>query len=120
MPDKDQDRPISRKGAEATMDFTTYIAIYLPIFILLFVIIPAQDHVRRLATKRKRRKRIMTNELLKKYVGKTCYVSTGSFGTSVKGEITQVEDNWIEVVNKKGSQLINADFVTSVQPVVEK
>lgn len=62
----------------------------------------------------------MTNELLKAYVGKTCTISTGSFGTSVKGVINAVEDNWVEVTTPKGAQLINADFITNIAPVKEK
>ena len=83
------------------MEPGTWIAIYLPIFILLFVILPAQQqHI--LMGKRKRRRAVMTNELLKKYMGKTCTVSTGSFGTTVTGEISAVEDNWVEVTTSKG------------------
>jgi len=29
----------------------------------------------------------MTNELIKKYIGKTCSISTGDFGTSATGKI---------------------------------
>ena len=56
----------------------------------------------------------MANELIKKYIGKTCAVYTGSFGSSVNGLITAVEDNWIEVETKKGAQLVNADYVTNI------
>ena len=76
------------------MNAATWIAIYLPIFILLFVIIPAEQHNRILVCrKRKRGKRLMTNELLKKYLGCQCIVSTGSFGSTVTGVISAIEDN---------------------------
>ena len=57
----------------------------------------------------------MTNEIIKKYVGKNCKVSTGSFGTNVVGEIINVNENWIEIETKKGKELINADFVQSIK-----
>lgn len=56
----------------------------------------------------------MTNELLKKYVGSRCVVSTGSFGTSVTGVISTVEDNWMEVTTNKGPRLINVDYITNI------
>lgn len=97
------------------MNAATWVAIYLPIFILLFVILPAAERQRVLATRnRKRGKHTVTNELLKKYIGSRCVVSTGSFGTSVTGVINTVEDNWIEVSTNKGSRLINADYITNI------
>lgn len=67
--------------------------------------------------KRKKRKGliIMTNELIKKYIGETCAISTGSFGTNVTGKIIDVNENWIEVETKKGKELINAEFIQSIK-----
>lgn len=62
----------------------------------------------------------MTNELLKKYIGVRCVVSTGSFGSSVTGEITALEDNWIEVTTNKGPQLLNIDYITNITQVKQK
>lgn len=61
----------------------------------------------------------MTSEMLKKYIGKTCKVSTGQFGIYVKGEIIDVKENWIELQTKsgKGPELINAEFVQSIKVV---
>lgn len=58
---------------------------------------------------------IMTNEVIKKYIGKKCRISTGSFGTTVIGIILDVNENWIEVETKKGNELINAEFVQSIK-----
>jgi ferredoxin-fold anticodon binding domain-containing protein len=69
---------------------------------------------------RKRRHATMTNELIRKYIGKQCIVSTGSFGTVAVGQIVAVEDNWIEVITKKGSQLLNSDFVTNITALPDK
>lgn len=62
----------------------------------------------------------MTNELLKKYIGARCAVSTGSFGSSVTGVITALEDNWIEVTTGKGPRLLNADYVTNITQIAPK
>ncbi len=58
---------------------------------------------------------IMTNEVIKKYIGKNCKISTGSFGTTVIGKIMDVNENWIEVETNKGNELVNADFVQSIK-----
>ncbi|NPV44558.1 MAG: hypothetical protein HPY70_11400 [Firmicutes bacterium] len=57
----------------------------------------------------------MTNEVIKKYIGKICKISTGSFGTNVVGKIIDVNENWLEVETKKGNELINADFIQSIK-----
>ncbi|MEM1483376.1 hypothetical protein V6615_00700 [Oscillospiraceae bacterium PP1C4] len=62
----------------------------------------------------------MTNELIRSYIGKRCQVSTGNFGSSVTGNISRVEDNWIEVQTKRGGQLLNIDFVTNIIVIPEK
>jgi len=57
----------------------------------------------------------MTNEVIKKNIGKNCRISTGSFGTNVIGKIIDVNENWIEIETKKGIELINAEFVQSIK-----
>ncbi len=57
----------------------------------------------------------MTNELIKKYIGKKCSISTGDFGTNATGKIIDINENWIEVETKKGKELINAEFVQSIK-----
>lgn len=57
----------------------------------------------------------MTNDVIKKYIGKDCKISTGSFGTNVTGKIINVNENWIEVETKKGVEIINAEFVQSIK-----
>jgi hypothetical protein len=97
------------------MDTATWIAICMPIFVLLIIVLPQRHMI--MAAKKNRRKRgnaIMANEIVKKFLGKTCTIyTTGTFGC-VKGQISTVEDNWIEVITKKGSQLVNAEFVTVI------
>lgn len=62
----------------------------------------------------------MTNELVKKYIGKNCIVSTGSFGNGAEGEITEVSDNWVELSTKLGLRLVNAEFITTITEVLPK
>lgn len=57
----------------------------------------------------------MTNEIIKKYIGKNCKISTGSLGTSVVGKILEVNENWLEIETQKGKELINADFIQSIK-----
>ena len=100
------------------MGSSTWIAIYLPLIILFFVIIPHQRETQKAALlKMKKRKGVivMTNEVIKKYIGMNCKISTGSFGTTVVGKIVDINENWLEVETKKGKELINADFVQNIK-----
>jgi len=97
---------------------SAWIAIYLPLFIIFLVIIPNQQQIQKLILmKIKKRKgvRTMTNEIIKKYIGINCKISTGSYGTNIEGTILEVNENWIEVQTRKGKELINADFVQNIR-----
>jgi hypothetical protein len=97
---------------------STWIAIYMPLFVLLFIILPSQREVQKsiiLKIKRKKGLIIMTNEVIKKYIGKACRISTGAFGTGVIGTIIDVNENWVEVETKKGNEIINAEFIVSIK-----
>lgn len=89
----------------------------MPMFILFFVILPQQWDMKKTIIKRIKKKgdKIMTNDVIKKYIGKDCKISTGSFGTNVAGKIINVNENWIEVETKKGVEIINAEFVQSIK-----
>jgi len=106
------------EGSDAQVNASTWIAIYLPVFILLFIILPQQRQIGKAFTIKFRKRKglkIMTNEVIKKYIGKNCRISTGSFGTNVVGKIIEVNENWIEIETKKGNELINADFIQSIK-----
>ena len=82
------------------------------------MILPQQRQIQKsIILKNNKRKGLitMTNEVIKKYIGKNCRISTGSFGTNVIGKIIDVNENWIEVQTKKGNELINAEFVQSIK-----
>ncbi|WP_236660300.1 DUF6897 domain-containing protein [Isachenkonia alkalipeptolytica] len=95
-----------------------WIAIYMPVFILLFVIIPQQNQMQALAAKhniKRRRRTRMSHEMIKKYIGKVCKVTTGSYGSTTSGKIVDVKENWIELETKKGIELMNAEFVQNIK-----
>lgn len=90
----------------------------MPFFVIFFVIIPQQREMHKaVLLKIKKRKGVitMTNEVIKKYIGINCIISTGSFGTNVVGKIVDVNENWLEVETKKGKELINADFIQNIK-----
>ncbi len=96
----------------------SWIAIYMPLIIIFFIIIPQQRAALKAVLFRIRKRKgvgKMLNELIKKYIGKKCLITTGSFGTSVKGIIIDVNENWVELETKKGKELINAEFVQSIK-----
>lgn len=43
----------------------------------------------------------MTNEVIKKYVGKHCKSSTGAFGTTIAGRIIDTNEKWLENIRKQ-------------------
>ncbi|MBS4538778.1 hypothetical protein GOQ27_09900 [Clostridium sp. D2Q-11] len=57
----------------------------------------------------------MINEIINKYIGKQCEISTGTFGINVEGKILEVNNNWIEIETKKGNELINAEFIQRIK-----
>ncbi|EHQ90324.1 hypothetical protein DesyoDRAFT_3294 [Desulfosporosinus youngiae DSM 17734] len=100
------------------MNTGSWIAIYLPLFIIFVIILPQQRAVHKaVLLKVRKRKGVakMTNDLLKKYIGKKCLITTGTFGTNVRGIIIEVNENWLEVETKKGNELINGEFIQSIK-----
>jgi len=105
------------------MNTGSWVAIYMPLFIIFVIILPQQRalHKAVLCKIRKRKGVVdMTNELVKKYIGKNCHINSGSLGTNVKGMIIDVNENWLEVETKQGNQLINADFIQSIKIIYSK
>lgn len=100
------------------MNTGSWVAIYMSLFIIFFIIVPQQRAVQKAVLLRIRKRKgvvEMSNELIKKYIGKNCHINSGSFGINVKGKIIDVNENWIEVETKKGKELINAEFIQSIK-----
>ena len=101
------------------MDISIWIAIYLPIFFVIFIILPAQK--RRIGVLKKIKKKRglikMSNELIKNYIGKKCTIAiSGGFGqTYSKVKIVEIIDNWIKVESKGKEDLINIDYIQSIK-----
>lgn len=100
------------------MDSSSWIAIYLPIFVVLVIVIPA--HRRNIyltgIVKRKRGEKKVSNELIKNCIGKTCTISTGTLGSSYyKVKVIEVIDNWIKVDVKGKESLINSDYIQNIK-----
>jgi len=97
------------------MNPAIWIAIYLPIFILLFII-PAENR-RKIGMaqkiKRKRGNQKMSNEMIKGYIGKLCNISLSGENYQ-KVTITEVVDNWVKLDNKGQTNLVNADYILSI------
>lgn len=58
--------------------------------------------------------RIMGNEIIKEYVGKTCKIFGGQSVNGI-GKIIEVNENWIKLETKKGVELINAEYIQSIK-----
>ncbi len=99
------------------MESSTWIAIYLPLFILFVIILPNQRRMAMAVIRRKRKRGIssMSNVLIESAVGHVCNISTGSFGSNYsKVKVVEVVDHWIKI-NKKGKEeLINAEYIQSI------
>lgn len=89
-------------------------------FILFFVILPAQRRKkRRMALRRKRKCKQMTNELVKRFIGQKVTMCSDNY--SVTGTILSIEDNWVSVETKGGvEKLVNLDYVYRIDPKKEK
>lgn len=63
----------------------------------------------------------MSNEILKKFIGKKCYVMSynSSFGETVT--VDDVSENWVSVTAKDGTvKVLNVDYIVSVSEEAEK
>ncbi len=94
------------------------IGAWAPMFIILIVISQQWALKKALILKmiKKKRGNYMTNELIEKYIGQYCYISTGALGTSLTGKIVEVKENWIKVETKKGDEIVNLDFIQIIKP----
>ncbi len=70
--------------------------------------------------KKKGRKRIMPQELIKEFIGSVCVISLFNESFGVQGKIVAVEDNWLKVEEKNKVRLINGDMIRDITIVPEK
>lgn len=93
------------------------ISIWLPIFFVLLIVSQQRGAARVIIARlrKKRRSVAMTNELVEKYIGRNCHITTGAMGVSVTGRIVSVNENWIEVETKKGMEIMNLDYIQNIR-----
>lgn len=89
-------------------------------FALLIVIISqlrAQQHfiIRKIQQKRKGNL-ILNYRILETYKHKECIIMTSGAAMSTNGTITDIEDGWLIIVDKKGkSTALNCDYICSIK-----
>ncbi len=104
-------------------DSSNFFAIWLPLFIVFFIIFTQRTATQYVIKRKSSRRRLspVNNDLVKQFTGKKCMVSTGSFGSGLAnatGTVKKVQDNWIEMEDKKGKiSLINLEFVVGIKEV---
>ena len=97
---------------------------FLPLILLAIFLLYEESRRRKNAFIQKRavRKRqnkgdITMNELVRNYVGKHCVISTmgSGFDGNYMGFIREIQENWLLVESKKGTDIINLDYVVRIQ-----
>lgn len=107
------------------MNIGALIAVFLPIFLLLFVFIPqtrAQHKLIRQIRNRVRMNReadFLASQLVTQCLGKNCLISTGLNG-SFQGTVIEIADNWMKVESKGVVDLINCDYIQSIRELPAK
>lgn len=62
-----------------------------------------------------RGERLIMVELMKKYIGKDCIIST--MDAQVRGIIVEIKDGWALVENKGRENIVNLEFVSVIREV---
>lgn len=63
----------------------------------------------------------MSNEILKKFIGKRCSIMSYNSGFGETVTVEDVSDNWMSVTAKDGTvKVLNVDYVVSVSELPEK
>ena len=104
------------------MVFVEYWYLYF-IVIYLCIILPMMNRntVRRIKNKKTRRLSPMSNELLKRFIGKKCYVMSYNSSLGETVTVDDVSENWMSVTAKDGTvKVINVDYIVSVSEAADK
>ena len=99
------------------MDPAMYMCIFLPLFIVLISADRSQKlAVMRINIKKKGRRKTEMSELIKKYIGKECIIYTvNSNNSQITGLIEEFENGWISIKTKTGSDIVNADYISRIR-----
>ncbi len=108
------------------MNAGTWIAIFMPLFLMLFIFIPQAQaqHNAMLRNKYKvragREDRFVENQMIAQCLGKHCLISTGGMNGSFQGTVVEINDNWLKVEHKGVVDLINCDYIQSIRELPVK
>ncbi len=95
------------------MEPGSFVAIYMPLFTVMIVIMQQRKRRRRIAIlQNMRRKGVLavSIEAFKRNIGRNCQITT-MLERKVAGRIAGVEGNWIEIETRKNTEYINAEFI---------
>lgn len=97
------------------MPYYSYIPIVL-LFIMLYILYKQQQfHFISKKIARKKSGGIRMNEIINKFIGKECLITT--YNSSLEGVIESIDGNWICVKNKDNEEIVNIDFISRIKPV---
>jgi len=95
-------------------------AVYIAIFMSLMVVIMQMEQTNaQMATiqiiRRKFRRKGLNhmNESVKQFIGKSCMVYT--YNAQMTGTAVSVEDNWLTLETKTGTELVNLDYISRIR-----
>ena len=92
-------------------------AAYSTIFLLLMLAALQRQRRKRIAAvcrmKRKRKEQRIMLEMLERFIGKECIIY--ELENRITGTIRELRDGWIIVENSKGTEALNAEYVTRVR-----
>ncbi len=98
------------------MNPAIYVGVFLP---LLVIMLEQQQSYAQMKTiqiiKRKTRKEGIQhmNESVKQFIGKNCLIYT--YNNQLTGMVVSVEDNWLTMKTKTGSELVNLDYISRIR-----
>ncbi len=58
--------------------------------------------------------------LMMEFIGKVCSISLFNESFGITGKIDSVEENWIKVIEKGNSRLVNGDMVRDIKILPDK
>jgi hypothetical protein len=104
------------------LDITIWICVFLPIFIVLITQHETQKRekqrfVLKAIKAHKKKGGADMSEIIKKFVGKECIITT--MNENVTGKVETVEDNWIVLSPLGGkmdsSEIINIEYISRIR-----
>lgn len=97
------------------MNPAIYISIFLPLLVILLEQEQTNAQMRTIQIiKRKARKEgTSMNESVKQFIGKSCMIYT--YNAQLTGMVVSVEDNWLTIKTKTGTELVNLDYINRIR-----